>query len=228
MEILDNLPVEISVEDVLKVVRLSRRNISMEKLIRNLTEKVRPVARPKVLYKVSYIEKRDENSVNIDGKEFDSRILKMNLENAERVFPYIITAGRELESVEIPKSDFMKIFCLDAIKELFLESAMRYFDAYLTKKYALGTMSHMNPGSLRDWPVTQQTVLFSIFGDVDALIGVKLTSSFLMDPIKSVSGIYFPTEVDFKSCMLCSMQRCSKRRAAYNPDMVEKYGEGVR
>lgn len=76
MEILDNLPVEISMEDVLKVVRMSRRNISMEKSIRNLTEKVRPVARPKVLYKVSYIEKRDENSVNIDGKEFDSRILK--------------------------------------------------------------------------------------------------------------------------------------------------------
>lgn len=223
MEILDNIPVEISVEDVLKAVRLSRRSLSMEKSIRNLMGKVKQVARPKVLYKVSYIENRDENSVNIDGKKFDSRILKMNLENAERVFPYIITAGRELESIEISKSDYMKMFLLDAIKELILESAIGYFEIYLTKKYALGTMSHMNPGSLRDWPVTQQTGLFSIFGDVDDLIDVKLTSSFLMDPIKSVSGIYFPTEINFKSCMLCSMQRCSKRRAAYSHEMVEKY-----
>ncbi len=66
MEILDNIPVEISVENVLKAVRLSRRSLSMEKSIRNLMGKVKQVARPKVLYKVSYIENRDENSVNID------------------------------------------------------------------------------------------------------------------------------------------------------------------
>ena len=36
-----------------------------------------------------------------------------------------------------------------------------------------------------------------------------------MDPIKSVSGIHFPTEIDFKSFMLCKRASCPKRKAKY-------------
>jgi hypothetical protein len=118
----------------------------------------------------------------------------------------------------------MKIFLTDALKELVLENALCYFESYLTGRFALGTMSHMNPGSLNDWPVSQQKILFGLFGDVEKLIGVRLTPSYLMDPIKSVSGIYFPTEIRFESCMLCSRDRCPKRRAPYDPEKAKEYG----
>ena len=42
-------------------------------------------------------------------------------------------------------------------------------------RYEPGKLSSMSPGSLEDWPISQQRPLFSLFGDVEAKIGVKLT-----------------------------------------------------
>ena len=85
----------------------------------------------------------------------------------------------------------------------------------------------MAPGSLADWPITQQQQLFSLFGDVEAKIGVRLTDSFLMLPMKSVSGVYFPTETSFESCRLCPRKVCPGRRAPYDPKLwEERYAEG--
>ena len=100
-----------------------------------------------------------------------------------------------------------------------------HLEEHIKEDFTPGIMSHMNPGSLSDWPITQQKILFSLFGDVEELIGVRLTESFLMDPIKSVSGIHFPTEFDFKSCMLCTRYPCVKRKAAYDPEMAKNYNK---
>ena len=85
----------------------------------------------------------------------------------------------------------------------------------------------MAPGSgaADVWPITQQKELFSIFGSVENLIGVRLTDTCLMIPIKSVSGIFFQTETTFETCQLCSRETCIGRRAPYDPDLVKKYSE---
>ena len=98
-----------------------------------------------------------------------------------------------------------------------------YLEDYLARKYALGQMSRMSPGELEDWPVTQQIELFSLFGNAEDLIGVRLTEKFLMVPLKSVSGIYFPTEIKFESCQLCPRERCISRMAPYSPELVKHY-----
>jgi len=82
----------------------------------------------------------------------------------------------------------------------------------------------MAPGSLVDWPIEEQAPLFKLLGDVENSIGVKLTDSLLMLPAKSISGIYFPTEVSFFSCQLCPRQRCESRKAKYDPGLAEQYG----
>lgn len=223
MEIIDKIPLHINPQKVARALHLEKKKDQLEGMINRLLDEVEKVVNPKALYRVSYIEDKTDHTVKIEGITFSSRVLRVNLENAERVFPYIITAGKELDSIEIPQQDFMKNFCLDAIKEMVLEEASSYLEKYLKDKYVPGTLSHMSPGSLNDWPVTQQKQVFSLFGDVQKLIGVRLTESFIMDPIKSVSGIYFPTQFDFKSCMLCTKERCPKRKAKYNPDMAAKY-----
>jgi hypothetical protein len=65
------------------------------------------------------------------------------------------------------------------------------------------------------WPIEQQRSLFALFGDVEALIGVALTESYLMLPTKSVSGVYFETDQSFISCQLCTREACPGRRAKY-------------
>jgi hypothetical protein len=74
----------------------------------------------------------------------------------------------------------------------------------------------MSPGSLEDWPISEQPKLFSLFGDTERSVGVKLTDSLLMIPRKSISGILFPSEEGFVSCRLCPRENCPSRKALYD------------
>ena len=79
----------------------------------------------------------------------------------------------------------------------------------------------MNPGSLPDWPISQQRPLFDLVGKA-AEIGVHLTDSYLMRPLKSVSGILFATDVTYENCQLCPVERCPNRRAPYDPTLFDR------
>jgi hypothetical protein len=227
MEILDDVPVELEPEQVLNRLGLRRENEYVARSVLELIDVATPIAKPKALYEVSFVDEKNEDSLFIGGIKFTSHVLRVNLDKVERVFPYVATCGTELDEMEIQSSGFMKTYYLDAIKRIVLDSAVNYLTDHLKRNYALKQISKMNPGSLEDWPLTQQKELFSIFGDVEGLIGVKLKESFLMVPQKSVSGIYFPTEIKFESCQLCPREVCSGRRAPYDPELVKKYREGV-
>jgi len=232
MEILNNIPVELDLEAVLKRLRLRNRNESILKSVAEVLEMARPVARPKAVYEVCYVENKKEDSLDIGGINFTSRVLRANLDKVERVFPYVITCGRELEAIDIPASDFVKGYYMDQIKETALHLARAYVEEHLKKTFALGQVSRMAPGAgaADDWPIVQQEGLFALFGGrekVEELIGVRLTDSFLMVPIKSVSGIFFPTEVKFESCQICPREQCFGRRAPYNKEMADRYRAGV-
>jgi len=227
MEVLNNIPVSLEPERVLKFMRVRKRNKHIEDMVQELVEVVRPIARPRAVYKVAYIDDKDGDSVSIDGVKFTSRVLRKNLDKVGRVFPYIATCGTELEEIDIPSEDLMKFFCLDAIKTTVLGMAITYLRDYLTRYYALGNISHMNPGSLESWPVSQQKELFSLFGNAEEPVGVKLTESCVMFPLKSVSGIYFPTETRFESCQLCPREKCIGRRTPYDPEFARKYREDI-
>ncbi len=223
MEVLNSIPVDLEPDKVLKFMRVRGGNQQIEAMVQELVEVARSIAKPKAVYKVAYVDDRDGDTVTIDGVKFTGRVLRVNLDQIERVFPYIATCGAELEAVTIPSGDVMKAYCFDAIKTVILRSATTYLSNRLTEYYALGKMSHMNPGSLDSWPITQQKELFSLFGDVEELIGVRLTKSYVMFPLKSVSGIYFPTEISFESCQLCQREKCIGRRAPYDPQLAKKY-----
>ncbi len=225
MEVLNSIPVDLEPDKVLKFMRMRGGNQQVERMVQELVEVTRSIAKPKVVYKVSYVDDRDGDTVTIDGVRFTSRVLRINLDQVERVFPYIATCGTELEEIAVSSNDIMKSFCFEEIKIMVLRSAITYFSNHLTERYVLGKMSRMNPGSLESWPVAQQKELFSLFGGVEELIGVRLTKSCVMFPLKSVSGIYFPTEIRFESCQLCPREKCIGRRTPYSPELAKKYRE---
>jgi hypothetical protein len=80
----------------------------------------------------------------------------------------------------------------------------------------------MNPGSLPDWPLSEQKPLFTLLGGGPTTIGVQLKDSFLMVPVKSVSGIWFPTEEKFESCQLCQREKGPGRRAPFDSGLFER------
>jgi hypothetical protein len=232
MEVMDSIPIVLRLEDVIKRMRLRNRNETILGNIREMLDIAGPIARPKAVFDVAYIENKNGDSMEIGGVQFKSRVLRINLDKVERVFPYVVTCGRELDEIDIPSTDFIKGYYLDQIKETAVVLARQHVENQLKKRYALGQLSQMAPGAGAgdDWPIMQQKELFALFGGrekVQEVIGVRLTDSFLMVPIKSVSGLLFPTEVRFESCQICPREQCIGRRAAYDPAMVKKYQQAA-
>lgn len=220
MTILSNIPVEFDIDEFLssRHIKLDRDNA---KAIKELIETIRPEIKPKAMYQMSYIHAKYDQAVEIDGVRFSSKVLRINVDQAERVFPFIATCGIEVEELSQKYQDLLYRYVLDMLKESILRRTVMYLREHIQTSYSPGKLSMMNPGSLKDWPLQEQQRLFSLFGDVKQAIGVELTESFLMYPVKSVSGILFPTEVTFENCQLCPRENCPGRRAPYDKTLWE-------
>jgi hypothetical protein len=195
---------------------------------RILLDKARTVAKPKAVYRECFIERKGDDTVTINDITFTSRVMRHKLDGVERVFAYVATCGHELDEISLQPGDFLMPFWLDAIKQNLLSSAYEGLKKHLDRRFALGKTSTMSPGAgdATVWPIEQQKPLFSLLGDVETLVGVKLTDSFLMVPNKTVSGIRFATEVDFRACQLCRRENCPSRSAEFDHQIWEEVGTG--
>lgn len=214
--IIDQIPFEPDLPLLMKKLRIRPSSLAAGDLD-NLLAEARAVARPKAMYTAAPVEGRGQDYVILGGARFGSRVLAVNLEEARQVYPFLATCGIELEEwSQSIGNDLVHHFWADAIKEAALFPALQALEEHLQEQYTLGHTATMSPGSLEDWPITQQPVLFSLLGDSRRAIGVALTESCLMIPTKSVSGIRFPLEASFESCQLCPRANCPGRRAPYD------------
>jgi hypothetical protein len=222
MEKLENIPVSPNISEIKKRLHMEKgENWSQ---VQPLIEMARPLIKARAVYKVSYIDTKVEDAITVDGVRFSSRVLRKQVDNVERIFPYVITIGHDLEEKAGASEDLLEQFYLDTIANVALVTARKNLEDQLKSRYALDGMSYMSPGSLVDWPIQEQRPLFSILGDVEGAIGVALNESLLMIPRKSISGIYFATETRFFSCQLCPREACPSRKARYSEKLAREYG----
>jgi len=219
MEKLEQIALDLDIEDV--KTRLRKGDWGH---VQTLLDQANLLISAKAVYDVGYIEEKLEDTVVIEGIRFGSRVLRKNLEDVGRVFPYVVTIGRELEQRADACTDLLERYYLDVIGNVAIGKARTHLEDHLRARFAFGGLSFMSPGSLGDWPIEEQRPLFSILKGAEVSIGVKLTDSFLMIPRKSISGIYFPTEVTFYNCQLCPRPHCEGRKAPYKEDLAKEYG----
>ncbi len=219
--VLDAISYKPEIERLLQALRLDPQCRDADE-VRRLAAEGQAIARPKAMYRVAYVEARDEDGVVLDGIRLSSRVLRVNLEGAYRAFPYVATCGREMESWAAALDDILLRYWAGTIMEGALRAALRALEDQLEAHFGLGRSAAMNPGSLPDWPLEQQAPLFALLGNPLEAIGVELTDSFLMLPVKSVSGLRFPTETSFENCQLCPRPRCPGRRAPYDKDLYDR------
>ena len=217
------IPFRLNHASVVKRLRLPKSDGRHEAMVSELLERSRAMAHMKAVYRVSRAQVIDRDTVDIGGTRFTSRALSKNLVDQNTVFPFIATVGKELDEFSVPAGNIMRQFCLDGIKTLALVSAVDDLAESLKEKYRLGNVAHMNPGEIEDWPITAQKPLFELFDGAEEQVGVTLTAGGLMKPLKSRSGILFPNDEDFVSCLLCTQKRCPGRRAPYTPEKVKEY-----
>ncbi|MBW2518307.1 MAG: vitamin B12 dependent methionine synthase [Deltaproteobacteria bacterium] len=222
MEILQNLTTQIDLQEVTKALRLDRQGDTQS--AQRLIDKAKTLIEPKAAFKLCYIDEKLPDAVRVNGLRLESKVLRKNLEEVERIFPYVVSIGTALEQAASKISDLLEAYYLDVIGNIALTAVRKQLHDHLCNKFALKKISFMSPGSLQDWPIESQSQLFELLPEIEASIGVRLNKSFLMIPTKSVSGIYFQTAVSFFNCQLCQRGKCPGRKARYNEALAREYG----
>jgi hypothetical protein len=224
--ILDDIPFATDPEGLARLLRIQPGSRNASEFSKILQDAI-AVARPKAAFAVAVAHMRGDTIVEIGNVILNSLILRINLEKAGIVYPFVATCGTELEEWSRTLRDMLHSFWADSIMLMALGCAMGHLDAYLKQRIGNeAILSSMNPGSLPDWPLAEQAALFSLLGDGASAIGARLTDKMVIHPLKSVSGIHFVSEEAFINCSLCPRLNCSSRRADYDTDLYgTKYGQ---
>lgn len=161
---------------------------------------------------------QDNKSIKIGDKLFyPKNMIISQLKGVRSVAVFICTAGNKIGewSKELMRSgDLIKGYVVDVIGSAVVESAMDLIHDELEKnmkKLGLGITNRYSPGYC-GWDVAEQQKLFSILPP--GFCGVSLSSSSLMTPIKSISGIIgLGIEVKRKAynCNRCEDKNCLYR-----------------
>jgi len=192
--------------------------------VHELCVEAQAIARPRAAVVMAMVEIVDDETVRIDGVEVRSRLVRVNLDKVHRVFAFTATCSTELEEWSRQyEDDLLDQFCTDEIKKQYLVQAMMAAQQTVAERFLPdGKISRMNPGSLEAWPLTGQRELFQILGDAATKAGVLLTPSYLMQPGKSVSGLFFSDTTGYVNCIMCPMPACPNRQAPYDSDHYRK------
>ncbi len=226
--ILDEIPFRVTAEQCFELLRI-KSGSRHAKEFADLLEEAGAIARPRAAFSVAAVRERGDAHVIIDGVRFDSSILRINLEESPVVFPFVATCGHELDDFAGRLEGTLHLFWADTIKMLALGAAMSMLDEHLKERVSPAELSCMNPGSLEDWPLQQQSRMFELLGQAVQKIGVSLTKSYVLIPLKSVTGVQFVTKEKYFSCQLCPRENCEGRRAPYQAGLYEKkYGNSMK
>ncbi len=221
--IIDDLPIEIDSETLLKLAGYSDKRPAPPRLVEvadRTVERARALARPRAVYEVheTAAGRRRRHSPG-DGR-FAGKILGKVLEGSDLAAVYAVTLGPELDAEASRLSgagDVLSSVLLDTAGSLVLARAsIALYREGLYRGGRAARLVHVTPpfgpGQCR-WDLAEQRVLFDLIAP--SRIGIALTDTFLMIPKKSVSGILGigrPDAIFTKTpCQICDRKDCPGR-----------------
>ena len=182
---------------------------------------VKGILRPRFCFFISGgVLDTGEKTLAARGFHFNiGNIIARQLRGSQAYAFFVATSGVEfedfLQSIK-DENDMVKVFITDALGSVIAEKAADRMEEVLQEEIDARGWKHTNrfsPGYC-GWHVSQQQDLFQMF-PVSSPCGVQLTSSSLMMPIKSVSGVIGVGENVRKleyTCGLCDYEKCYKRK----------------
>jgi len=221
IKIFNKIPFKINTDNLLVSFHLNT-NDSKAKHIIKLSKEAELKAVPCLIYRKCRIQSRDISSVLIEGMRFSSKVLAENLKTAEYVFPHIVSCGIELELWSEKVDDLFLNFCAEEIKSLALKETIIFFQKQI-KDHCPKGISVMNPGSLFDWNISEQTMIYKLMEGSLRKNGIRITDNAMLIPVKSISGIAWETDMNFTNCILCDRENCEGRKAPFNREMKLYY-----
>jgi hypothetical protein len=214
--------VNISKDDVVRL--LGRRNGGprkrLSKRLDAILEDAAALVKPKVLYSTRKVKEVGKGRVTLEGGvSLRSRKLSKTLGACDTAAVFLATIGSDVDGVIEDLSNNNKLSdasIYDAIGSVAVEETVddfqNRFDLALSDSRKSTTV-RFSPGYC-DWSIEEQTKIFSVLDGGAA--GVSLSPSFLMNPRKSVSGVFGITSGRAGArphpCSMCSKESCIARR----------------
>lgn len=165
----------------------------------------------------SYNEK--DKTIEVNSITFDlKKVVYGQIKRSESVAVFLCTAGEwigRMSKESMQEGDMLKGYIYDIIGSEIADMAADLMQDRLKEALAHDRKNITNrysPGYC-EWNVSEQHKLFRLLPD--NYCGIRLTTSALMDPIKSVSGIIgIGEKVRYNpyTCNLCDMKDCLYRR----------------
>ncbi len=159
-----------------------------------------------------------ETGFEVDDQYFDAgRIIALGLKHADALAVYLVTAGagyQEWMRAVAATGDPFRACLIDALGSEIVERAadklLRDVEAAV-KPMEWRASARYGPGYC-DWKLAEQHQLFTLFPE--GFCGVTLGESAIMQPMKSVSGVFaLGARVKHRAsgCSICTMENCFRR-----------------
>ena len=213
--LLENIPFAVDEKDFLAHMRV-KADSGRQASCRKVLVAAQAQARPRAVYVPARIEALDETGMTVAGRRFTSSLFAPRLQSGEEIYFFLATCGVEIAAWSGSfRDDLLKSYWADCLAELALRAARAALEEALRPFIADEYVAAMDPGSLAEWPISEQQPLFALMGGAAHACGVSLNEQCMMQPQKSVSGFYFSSSEEYYNCALCPRLRCSQRRVAF-------------
>ena len=192
---------------------------SIRSKLRLLEDKFNSLITPEIHYKMVDFRIKDEGIIHIEGTiEFESKNLSEAMKSAEKIVCFIGTLGPRIEEevgALMKNNDLSEAYILDAMGSVAVEDLVDKFQETIKKECERESKTvtlRFSPGYC-DWALTEQKKLFILFEPED--IPVQLLDSCLMEPVKSISGVFGVVPLGsalYNPCRYCDDRACKVRR----------------
>lgn len=204
-----------------KICSLENDDRFMFSLIEKVFKEIEMIADIRAEYRIfSNIGVDEEDkSVYIGEVRFNiGKIIYPQVKNSDYLALFLCTAGKEISRriAAIKNNDMLLAYIYDAIGSEIVERAADILQEEMQNEAISRRMNITNrysPGYCQ-WSVAEQHKLFSFFPY--NFCGISLTSSSLMNPVKSVSGIIgmgSKVKRNPYNCRMCDIDDCIYRNS---------------
>ncbi len=216
------LPISISEGEVIRrlgyssIQRVSNRTKSG---VHNAIKDVVKASDTRTAYKYFPVTKRDKRYVEIDNRvKLSSKKIAGALKGCDSVAVFVTTLGSTIDALinNDNKIKMHKRILIDAVASCVAESQAEHIQQAINNliEGEKGTTERYSPGYC-DWPLQEQKKLFGLLPENPA--SVSLSSTCLMSPRKSISGIIgIGSSGEVKkygnACKTCKNVSCLHRR----------------
>lgn len=191
----------------------------IQTIIQDILKELEEICSPSYGFSICRGGKKDKEHLWVEDKILNTgAIITSALREAEYFALFTATIGNDFDQYvhKLQKQDDMvKAFIADSLGSILVEACVSLLMKSLEESMQSSgwqTSNNYSPGYC-DWQLTEQEKLFSFFPP--HFCGITLTSSFLMLPVKSVSGIIGIGEKIRKrayGCEICTMKNCAKKK----------------